>query len=163
MIFDIYSSEELFYSINIVWKKYKRDKQKSVETLLYVIMGLNHLREWIAPHYKPQKNKCGILCWKTPANDAERFSKTIYENASFETIRRLCNKTKHLGKKRKVTTSSDHDVPFDEWSDIDAVRNWDKAPASAYFVDGINIIHIVDKVINFYQTKWFDKKSIIFK
>jgi hypothetical protein len=162
MIFDIYSPEEFFYSINIAWKKYKRDKQKSIEILLYVIMGLNHLREWIAPQYNPEY-KCGHICWKTPTNDAERFSKTIYENASFEIIRRLCNKTKHLEKKGKVTTSSVHDLLIDDYSDVDAVRDWDRGPASAYFVDGINVINIVDEVLNFYQTEWFGKKGIIFK
>ncbi|MCG2813259.1 MAG: hypothetical protein L6245_01120, partial [Thermodesulfovibrionales bacterium] len=123
IIFDIYSPEEFFYSINNAWKNYRRDKQKSVEILLYVIMGLNHLREWIAPGYNP-KCKSGNKCWETPSTDAERFSKAIYNNASFKIIRSLCNRTKHL-KQMKANTSSNHDVPFDDWSDIDAVRNWD--------------------------------------
>jgi hypothetical protein len=156
IIFDIYSPEEFICSINKTWENYKRDKQKSVESLLYVIMGLNHLREWIAPGYNLQY-KTGNKYWKTPANDAESFSKAIYNNNSFKIIRNLCNKTKHL-KQMKVYTLSYHEVPFDDWSDIDAVRNWDKGPASAYFVDDINIIDIIDKVIGFYQTEWFKKR-----
>ncbi|MBI3398729.1 MAG: hypothetical protein HY026_05805 [Deltaproteobacteria bacterium] len=157
IIFDIYSPEEFFYSINTAWENYKKGKQKSVEILLYVIMGLNHLREWIAPGYNPEKK-----LWKTPSTDAESFSKAIYNDVSFEIIRDLCNRTKHL-KQMEAKTSSDHDVSFDDWSDIDAVRNWDKGPASAYSIDVIDVINIIDKVIDFYQIEWFKKKGIVFK
>jgi len=152
-IFDIYSPEEFFYSINNAWENYKRSKQKSVEILLYVIMGLNHLREWIASGYDPKK---------TPTNDEEKFFQSIFNKASFKVINSLCNKTKHL-QRMKENTSSEHNVPFDEWSDIDAVRNWDKGPASDYFVDGINIIEIINEIIGFYRMEWFKKKGITFK
>ena len=161
IIFDIYSPEEFFYSINTTWANYKKGKQKNVEILLYVIMGLNHLREWIAPRYNP-KCKSGKKLWKTPSTDAESFSQAIYKDASFEIIRGLCNGTKHP-KQMKANTSSDHDVPFDDWSDIDAVRNWDKGPASVYSVDGIDVINIIDKVIDLYRIEWFKKKDIVFK
>lgn len=161
IIFDIYSPEEFFYSINTAWTNYKKGKQKSVEILLYVIMGLTHLREWIAPGYNPQYKLVKKL-WEFPSTDAERFSKAIYNDASFEIIRGLCNRTKHL-KQMKANTSSDHDVSFDDWSDIDAVRNWDKGPASAYSIDGIDVINIIDKVIDFYRREWFEKSGIVFK
>ena len=153
IIFDIYAPEEFFYSINTAWENYKRGKQKSVELLLFVIMGLNHLREWIAPKYSHKK---------PPTNDAENFYNLIFDNTSFKTINGICNKSKHL-QQIKENTSSIHNVPFDEWSDIDAVRDWDRGPASDYFIDGINIIEIVEKVIRFYDTEWFKKKGIVFK
>lgn len=161
MIFDIDSPEDFFYSINNAWANYKKGKQKSVEILLYVIMGLNHLREWIAPGYNP-KCKSGKKSRKIPSTDAENFSKAIYDYDSFKIIRGLCNRTKHL-KQMKAKTSSEKNVPFDDWSDIDAIRNWDKGPASAYSVDGIDVINIIDKVIDFYQIEWFKKKGIAFK
>lgn len=160
-VFDIYSPEEFFYSITNALENYKRAKQKSIEILLFTLMGLNHLREWIAPGYNPQY-KCGKKHWKTPSTDAERFSKVIYDNASFKIIRSLCNRTKHL-KRIEMNTYSNHDVPLDDWSDIDAVRNFDKGPASDYFVDGTNIIKIIDEVIDSYRKEWFEKKGIIFK
>ena len=116
-------------------------------------MGLNHLREWIAPGYNPEK---------TPSNEQETFFQLIFKNASFKVINSLCNKTKHF-QRMKENTSSEHNVLFGEWLDIDAVRNWDKGPASDYFVDGINIIEMIDEVLGFYRTEWLEKKRVAFK
>ncbi len=94
-----------------------------MEPLLYVIMGLNHLREWIAPGYNPEK---------TPSNEQETFFQLIFKNASFKVINSLFNKTKHF-QRMKENTSSEHNVLFDEWLDINAVRNWDKGTRTKYF------------------------------
>lgn len=110
-------------------------------------MGLNHLREWIAPDYdhkKPATNPCEV------------FYNTIYNEQSFKIINALCNRNKHL--MTDIKTSSVHNLPFDEWTDIDYVRDFDKGPATDYFVDDKNIIEVIDEVVKFYQTNWFDKK-----
>ena len=58
-IFDLNTPQEFFNSICRILNRYKSSHAKDIEDLLYVLMGLNHLREWIAPHYdkmKPPKN-----------------------------------------------------------------------------------------------------------
>jgi hypothetical protein len=118
-----------------------------VEDLLYVLMGLNHLREWIAPRYDLKKQ---------PSKPEESFSKEIYSFPSFTIVRSLCNRTKHM-RNVSETTSSSHDIPFDDWTDIDAVMNFNHGPASKYLVDGRDVIEIIDDVIAFYRTKWFER------
>lgn len=153
-IFDILTPVDFLYSIEQLFGKYKAEKQKNIESLLFIVMGLTHLREWIAPGYQ-----CDGKCKKPPKNDEEKFSKKIYEeHAEFKTIRLLCNKTKHFSK-TKFSTSSLHDLPFDEWTDIDDVRDFDKGPATDYFVDNRNVINVISEVINFYKREWFIKRT----
>ncbi len=155
-VFDILTPVELLYSIEQSFEKYKAVKQRNIESLLYVVMGLTHLREWIAPGYE-----CKGKCEKTPKNDEEEFSKKIYENHDgFTTIRMLCNRTKHL-KKTNFSTSSSHDLSFDEWTDFDAVRDFNKGPATDYYVDNRNIIEVIEAVIDYYKKEWFIKQKLI--
>ena len=150
-IFDISTPLDFFSSIEQSFKKYKTEKTKSIELLLYVIMGLNHLREWIAPGYNYED---------PPANDAEEFYRLIYSESSYKTINALCNRTKHLNT-RDINTSSSYGIPFDKWSNFDSVRNIDKGPVTNYFVDDINITEIINDVIDFYKKEWFKKKNLI--
>lgn len=145
-IFDLKSSEDFFGSVLRLYDRYQRSNEKNVEDLLYVIMGLNHLREWIAPGYTPNDH---------PSKPEEAFSKEIYNLPSFTIVRFLCNRTKHM--KKVIATTSLHDIPFDEWENIDAVRDFDRGPASQYLVDGRDVIEIIDDVISFYRDKWFKR------
>ena len=69
-VFDILTPVEFLYSIEQSFEKYKAEKQRNIASLLYVVMGLTHLREWIAPGYQ-----CKGKCKKAPRNDEEKFSK----------------------------------------------------------------------------------------
>ena len=148
-IFDITSPEELFNSIEQSFKRYQDGRVKSIELLLYIIMGLNHLREWIAPNYNHKEE---------PQNDGERFYREIYLHDSFKTIQFLCNRTKHL-QQTDINTSSSHGLSFHEWPDIDSVNDFDKGPVTNYFVDDKNVIEIIRDVIEFYRNEWFSKKK----
>jgi hypothetical protein len=86
-IFDLNTPLDFFNSIRQIIKRYKSNKVKDIEELLYIIMGLNHLREWIAPGYDLQK---------PPKIPEETFSRAIYNTPSHETIRLLCNHSKHI-------------------------------------------------------------------
>jgi len=147
-IFDLNTAQEFLDSICRIIKRYKSSVAKEIEYLLYVIMGLNHLREWIAPGYNPKN---------TPKNPGEVFYQDIWDNKSFQIINSICNGTKHLAK-MDLTTSSEYGIPFDDWPEVDAVRIFDLGPPSNYFVDGQNIIEIIDEAVNFYETKWFKGK-----
>jgi hypothetical protein len=146
-IFDINTPLEFFNSIKRIFERYKSRQAKDIEDLLYVIMGLNHLREWIAHGYD-QKH--------LPNNDRKVFCLTILNNTSYKIIKSLCEKTKHVIKKISQKTSAQYGVMFDDWPDVDAVRDFDLGPASDYFVDGKNIIKIIDEIVGFYENNWFN-------
>ncbi len=70
-IFDLNTLEEFFQSICRILEQYKVSTAKNIEDLLYILMGLNHLREWIAPGYD----------WKKPPKEPkEEFFQSIREN-----------------------------------------------------------------------------------
>ncbi len=156
MTFDINSAKDLFSLIKITMKDFCNKEEKDAAKLLFLIMALNHLREWIAPGYKPNNGN-----WP-PANTPEkRFSQNIYVNCpEFDTIRELCNKTKHFREKRNPKiTHSEHNPLVDDWKDFDSVKSVDKGPVMNYFVDGENVINIMGAVINFYNTEWFERNK----
>lgn len=147
-IFDLKTSKDFFSTILRIYDRYQQSNAKDVEDLLYVLMGLNHLREWIAPEYS----------YKTAAKRPEEiFYNEIWETPSFQIINSLCNRSKHLNMISE-TTSSSHGIPVDDWPDWDAVRNFDLGPASKYLVEGQDIVEIINDIIAFYRTKWFERK-----
>ncbi len=95
-IFDITTPEQFFDSIRTIFEDYKSSNAKSVEKLLYVIMGLNHLREWIAPGYNH----------KNPAQDeAQKFYNLIWDVPSYKIIKEISNLTKHLAARGRSLIS----------------------------------------------------------
>jgi hypothetical protein len=147
-IFDLDTPAEFFGTVRRIYDRYQSNAAKDIEDLLYVLMGLNHLREWIAPGYN-HKNQAN--------RPEEKFYNEIWNTASFKIVNSLCNRTKHLNTVRE-TTSSSHNLLFDDWPDIDAVRNFDLGPASKYLVDGKDVTEIIDDVIAFYKKKWFERE-----
>ena len=147
-IFDLKTPEEFFSTVLRTYDRYQESNAKDVEDLLYVLMGLNHLREWIAPGYSHIT---------PPGRLEEVFYNEIWNTSSFKIINSLCNRTKHLNTVCG-TTSSSHDIPFDDWPDVDAVRHFDLGPASMYLVDGQDVAEIINDVIAFYRTRWFERK-----
>lgn len=153
-VFDIDSPERFFHSISSVFETYKASKAKRTEDLLYIIMGLNHLREWIAPGYKRRQDE---------KNDAQVFYNRIYSNCrNYVLIKEICNATKHLGDKHEIRakheTSANYGLDIDDWPDFDSVSDFDLGPPSGHFVDGDNVIGIIEDVINYYEREWFSKQ-----
>jgi hypothetical protein len=154
-LFDIDSEDVFFDIITNSFTKYKNEKTKSVELLLFIIMGLNHLSEWIAPGYKPytyskKENK--------PITEQQKFSKAVYDTGEHKIIRKICNKSKHITPSVNNTSSS-HELSFDEWPDVDEVRDFDNGPVTSYKVDDRDITEIIEKLILFYQTEWFNDRN----
>jgi hypothetical protein len=152
-IFDINNAKGLFFLINRTMKDYCSKKEKDAVKLLFLIMALNHLREWIEPGYNKKDGK-----WPVANTLKKQFSKKVYMLPEFGTIRKLSNNTKHIISK-PPNTDSEHGLPIDEWDDFDSVASFDNGPAIHYLVDGVNVINILDTVINFYKTEWFDKNK----
>ncbi len=48
-VFNLETAEDLFYCITQSLRCYKEAKAKEIDRLFFVVMGLTHLREWIAP------------------------------------------------------------------------------------------------------------------
>ena len=127
-IFDIETPERFFHLIEQRFIRYQANVVKPTEVLLFIIMGLNHLREWIAPQFEPISHN--PLTWP-PANTPEKaFSKKVYEDADHKVIRALCNGVKHVKargltpEKPKHETSTAHDSNLDKWPDSDSVLDW---------------------------------------
>lgn len=149
-LLDINSEEGFFEIIKNSFKKYKNEKDKSIEILLFIIMGLNHLREWIAPGYAPFTHNGNI---NVPKTRYEQFSNDVYITNEHKIIREICNKSKHL---KSNGTSSDHALPSDKSITIDEIINFDNRLAVSYMVDDRDITDIIEKLIFFYQTGWFN-------
>jgi len=116
---------------------------------MYVIMGLTHLREWIAPGYSHEK----------PARTYEEvFYNEIYKLESFRLIQALCNHSKHM-KSSPVVTSTTHVSMVDDWKDVDSVGNFDLGPVCDYSAAGRNLMVVIAEIISYYDRQWFSRKQ----
>lgn len=145
-MFDINSPDAFFRAIVRNAKQLRDEPAKETDRLLFVIFGLNHLREWIAPGYDFRK---------PPSNKGERFYQSIFSDPSFKQINQICNHTKHLSPIGVQRTS--YGLNIDDWPDFDAVESVDDGPPSGYEVDGKDVLETVFEVIEFYQRNWFDQ------
>jgi len=141
-IIDINSEEYFFAIIKNSFIKYKNEKNKSVELLLFIIMGLNHLNEWITPGYAPFTKSGNI---NVPKTKYEQFSNDVYLTNEHRIIREICSKSKQM--EPSLNTSTSHTMSFDDV---------DNGPVTCYTVDGMDIEEIIEKLILFYQTRWFN-------
>lgn len=147
-LFDIDSAEAFFYAIRHSASILIEAKAKEIDRLLFVILGLNHLREWIAPGYRHTDS---------PANSsAEKFYCEIYNLPSFKLLNDICNHSKHL-KPLRSTATTEYDLAFDDWPDVDAVQSFDDGPPTGYRVGDIDILFAITEVIDFYNENWFSK------
>lgn len=160
MIFDVKTSEDYFYHIQRSIDKYKLDTSKNIERLFFIINGLNHLREWIAPNYQQFSYVCKqdskVKKVNEPKNEAEIFSKNIYDLSEYTIIREVCNGIKHLRKQRKTLETS-YNLNVDAWPNFDDIQSVDAGAPSDFFVDSINIIEFIEKVTRYYDEKWFHR------
>lgn len=126
----------------------KATHAKRVEDLLLLLVGLAHLREWIAPGYKRGAKAI---------NAAEQFVSVLFEDPNYQIVLQLANHAKHqrrtsLPKTQMTTfveTFDERDTPIDSWLDFD------RGPASAYEYGDQDLLRVFDAVIQIYQDKWF--------
>lgn len=147
--FHLTSPKDLFYCLENALAQYQKSKAKRVEDLFFLIMGLTHLREWIAPGYDYNQ---------TQTTTAHALYHDIYATEEFKTIQALCNGLKHL--KHAPRTSYSAGLPIDEWpAPIDAVVKWDDGPPTAFYVDGEDVENILQRLVDSYREKWFSEQS----
>lgn len=146
VLFDL-SPEEFFYTLEQTLKRFRSDVAKERSDLFYLLVGLHHLREWIAPGYD----------WKKPPTQAcEHFHHDVYALSEWKILNDLCNRTKHLSiRKVYLNESVGYGLPMSQWPRFSDVVQFSKGPPSGFYVDGRDIGDIFDVVINFYRDHWF--------
>lgn len=147
-MFDINSDEAFFRSLQRAAAKLRSNKVKETAELLYLLMGVNHLRDWIAPGFN----------WKegTPRTAEQHFGVAIFALPEFKVVNSVCNRSKHMGTLR-YNLGTEYGTMIDEYPDIDSVMNMDDGPPIGYSVDGRNLLEIVDVVLSFYEINWFSR------
>jgi hypothetical protein len=146
-IFDIESPQDLFDLVERRFKLYCEAVDKSPEDILFVIMIVNHLREWIAPDYNPRNGN-----WQKADSPEKYFSQKVYKDINFDVIRNLCNGTKHANK--APNTSIEYEPNIFAWKSVFAVRHIFRGVPLSYLVDGQPIESYVKPVMEMYR-EWF--------
>jgi hypothetical protein len=147
-IFDIEHAQHLFELVESRFQRYRDDDEKATEDVLSVLMMVNHLREWIAPNYNPER---GI--WPSTHSPAEQFSRRVYEHADFAVIRGLCNGTKHA--KTIKGTATKYDPYLSRWPKISSVKSLIRGVPISHSVDGRPIEDHIEPVMALYR-EWFN-------
>jgi len=154
-IFDIDSAASFFAAIkrrHAVYLSPLQNRGQTTEDLLFVIMGLNHLREWIAPESGPTK-----YIPNRSSEEEQNFSTTIYENPNHEIVREICNATKHF---KSITTTTTHGALIDDWHNIDDVAEFDKGPPTGHSINGEPIEDLLSPLVELYE-QWFSSQGLI--
>ena len=148
-MFDIISAKEFFSEIVIAFNRLKNSKSKRVADLLFVILGLNHLREWIAPGFKDKRQSAA------QTTDAERFYEAIFENQDWKLVNEICNQSNHKGPAHRL--GAEYGLKIGSWESMASVRSFDDGPPSRFTVDGSDIEPVLARVIDYYEANWFGK------
>lgn len=147
-LFEIRDATAFFAIIAETLHEFRSTNAKKPAQLLLLILGLAHLREWIAPGFKRGAQ---------PANRSERFVEHLWANSDYQTISRLANHAKHQRRAAlpEVQTTyhvkliDDRDTPIDSWLDFD------KGPASSNEYGERDLEDMFSALVNFYEREWF--------
>ncbi|KJE36061.1 hypothetical protein UF64_08265 [Thalassospira sp. HJ] len=159
-VFDIRSAEAFFNSGVNAYKRYQSadESRKSTQDILYVVMVLTHLREWIAPGKKFGK---GAIA----EDAAHQFGIDLFEEcAAFRDLQGLCNGTKHSQAPR---TEVGGGLNIDDWPNVDDVLNFDNRPPTYHILAtqrgkvrvDYDVCELIEGVIKRYD-KWFGRDSL---
>jgi len=146
-IFDINSDEAFFHSLQRTASKLRLSKVKNTNELLYLLMGVNHLRDWIAPGFRWDKQK-------PPQKPEEIFGVSIFGIAEFKVVNAVCNRSKHMGD-IQYQLETEYGAKLDDYPEIDSVHDFDNGPPVNYYVEGRNLLDIIDVILNYYETNWY--------
>ena len=135
--FDIESAEQLFSLLKATANTFVLARAKRTQDLLFLLFGLTHLREWIAPGYDYEKD---------PTTPGEFFFQEIYAFQDFRTIQQLCNHSKHVCHSEKAMGAM-RGGPIDDWPEVDSVTDLDKGAPIGYFADGRDVDDLITSVV----------------
>lgn len=148
-IFELRDARVLFQLLEITLDHYESASAKSTKDAMFLLFGLCHLREWIAPGFKFDGRA-------KPLTAEERFGVALFQHcACFRQMLDVWNGAKHRSGgagQTGVTYGLDldqRDTSVDDWLDFD------QGPASDFEIDGRPLASILGPVLGFYRT-WFD-------
>ena len=143
-LFDIDSPESLFGLLKATFDNYRRIRGKRTQDLLFLLFGLTHLREWIAPGYDHAL---------PPITAEELFYQRIFQLPEFKMIQSLCNRSKHMSA--SATLSASYGATIDDCPDIDSITDFDRGSPTDYFVNGQSVEPAIATILAFYEGEWF--------
>jgi len=142
--FSIRDDNTFFAIISKTLGSFRATKAKRQEDLLLLVLGLAHLREWIAPGYSRGS---------TPKNSAERFAAMLFEDPNYQTVLLLANHAKHQRRQALPRTQMVSFVETEQ--EIHSWPDFETAPASAYQYGDRNLEEIFVAVALLYSEHWF--------
>ena len=139
--------EQLFRVLIRAFGRYESARTKQIDDVFLLVLGLTHLREWIAPGFKGQHD---------PRNPAERFSKSLFENESYRLVLQLANHAKHQFRDEHLVVKSIHYPRPESWTEFESA-SWDDNDelVKEYLVGDRNLCDVFDEVLCFCRDHWF--------
>ena len=138
--------EQLFAALERTFQCYLTSPVKVIEEALFLVLGLAHLREWIAPGFKGKRK---------PRIPAERFSEALYSLESYRILLDVANHAKHQNTNHDLTITSTHYDNIDEWPDFDSANSMDAGPVAEYWIGKRKLADIFEETLRFYRDHWF--------
>lgn len=145
--FDINSDEAFFQSLERAASKFRSTKIKDTAKVLYLLMGVNHLRNWICPGFNAKDQ---------PVTPEQNFCVAIYSLPEFKIVNSLCNRSKHMGR-MPYQLEAKYGAMVSEYPDISSLFSFENGPPLGYSVDGRDLFDIIDVVLRFYRSEWYEK------
>lgn len=143
---DLDVPDQLFHVLIAAFSRYEADQAKRIDDVFLLVLGLAHLREWIAPGFKGQR---------TPRNPAERFSEKLYQHEPYRILLYLANHAKHQFRDDNLVIRSVHYDKVDDWSEFERANSVDDGPVRDYFVGDHDLCDLFHEVLAFYRDHWF--------
>lgn len=143
---DLDMPHQLFSVLITAFSRYEADKAKRIDDVFLLVLGLAHLREWIAPGFKGKR---------APRNPAERFSEALYKHEAYRILLHIANHAKHQFRDDNLVIRSVHYDRLDDWPDVDRANSVDAGPVRAYFIGDRDLCDLFHEILAFYRDRWF--------
>ncbi|WP_374497949.1 hypothetical protein [Vogesella indigofera] len=148
VFFELDGPQALFTEIQSAITEYHQEPNSRL--FLFLVFGLNHLREWIAQRSYEDLNKKRKT--NTPLTANETFYFALWEIEEFRIINSLCNRSKHFSIKADT-----HNTSIAKGFRCDSPCG-DSLGQKYYLIDGIDSRDIFARVIREYY-QWFSQQS----
>lgn len=174
-VFGFLAAEDYFYSLNACFNQYltasKTGKPIEPRDVFFLVTGLNHLREWIAPNFNDEQSGMSKECYDKAVRSGGGgmsaevlfFVGIYHECEEFKLLKKTANTIKHRslrkGSLKAEAEFSDEPDIFAQ-DDVFALNDIMKGFPTSYFINGRRLEDILKAVIGYYEQHWFkDSKS----
>ena len=149
-MFGIQSPTHLLSEIDTALAEFRTAKGTTFRNLFFLLSGLNHLREWIAPGYSH----------KDPADTPNKvFYNSIYHHCpEWKLVNSLCNGLKHFDP-YPYSTSDNASKLLVNFNSLSGVTSLEHGHPQKFTVKGRDAIDILAAARNYYEKNWFAKQG----